>query len=143
MTAAELVILNTELTTDPLALGYTGKADGEMASLLNAINPSYSIDRENIDGQELQMAVVTSEYDNLTDKQRDLWLTILLAGTGIIAVSDVRVKDQIKAIWGPITDTRDNLVALQTRDASRAEVVFDSAGLSISILDIAEALGRK
>ena len=135
-------MLNTELTTDPLALGYTGKAYGEMASLLNDINPSYSIDRENIDGQELQMAVVTSEYDNLTDKQRDLWLTILSAGAGIIAVSDGRVKAQIAAIWGAGTTTRDNLVALQTRTASRAEVVFQRAGMSISFQDVAVSLGR-
>lgn len=143
MTDTELQVLNTELTGDPEGLGYAGKTDPEMAALINAVNPGYSIDREAIDGQELQMAVVISEYVALTDVQRIGWQTILSAGSGIIAVSDARVKAQVAAIWGALTTTRANLEALQTRDASRAEVVFDTPGVSISVVDIAEALGRR
>lgn len=138
----ELAILNTELTDDPEGLGYAGKTDPEMAALINAVNANYSIDREAIDGQELQMAVVISEYVDLSDIQRMAWNTILSAGSGIIAVYDARVKAQIAAIWGIGTDTRANLVALQTRPASRAEVIFDQAGISISVTDIAVSLGR-
>ena len=70
------------------------------------------------------------------------WNTILSAGSGIIAIADGRVKDQVKAIWGAETTTRENLIAVQTRDASRAEVVFERAGMSISTQDIAVSLGR-
>lgn len=142
MTQADLAILNTEITDDPLDLGYTGKSDPDIAGILNAVNENYEIDREAIDGQELQMAVTLGDYNNLTDKQRDFWQTILSAGSGIVAVSDSRVKTHIAAIWVAGTDTRANLVALQKRSASRAEMVLERAGASISMTDVAVSLGR-
>lgn len=142
MTEAEKIKLNAELTADPEKLGYTGKSDPEIADILNAVNKDYEIDSEAIDGQELQMAVVISEYVALTDIQRMGWQTLLSAGSGVIAVSDVRVKAQVAAIWGALTTTRANLEALQTRAASRAEVVFGRAGMSISATDVAVSLGR-
>lgn len=139
MTDADKAILNTEITDDPLALGYAEKSDPEIAAILNAINANYSIDREAIDGQELQMAVVIGEYVDLTDIQRMGWQTLLSAGSGVVAVSDARVKAQIAAIWGALTTTRANLEALQTRAASRAET---TVGRSVSATDVAVALGR-
>lgn len=136
MTEAELATLNTEIKDDPLTLNYGGKSDPEIAAILNAVNKDYSIDREAIDGQELQMAVVISEYVALTDIQRMGWQTLLSAGSGVIAISDTRVKAQIAAIWGALTTTRVNLEALQTRAASRAEV---TVGHSVSMFDVAEA----
>lgn len=139
---AQLAILNTELTGDPEGLGYAGKTDPEMAALINAVNENYSINREAIDGQELQMAVVISEYVALTDIQRMGWQTLLSAGSGIIAISDGRVIEQVKAIWAVGTETRDNLEALKTRDASRTEILL-GVGVSVSFTNIAEALGRR
>lgn len=139
MTNEDKAILNTEITDDPLTLGYAGKTDPEIAAILNAVNENYEIDREAIDGQELQMAVVISEYVDLTDIQRMGWQALLSAGSGVIAVADGRVKAQVAAIWGVGTTTRANLVALQTRAASRAEVLI---GRSISTTDVAVSLGR-
>lgn len=136
MTDAELAKLKKEITDDQLELGYAGKSDPEIADILNAINKDYKIDREAIDGQELQMAVMASEYYTLTDKQRDFWQTLLSAGSGVIVISDTRVKDQIAAIWGALTTTLVNLVALQTRAASRAEM---TVGHSVGMFDVAEA----
>ena len=141
LTDSQLIVLNTELIDDPEGLGYAGKTDPEMATLINAVNANYSIDHEAIDGQELQMAVTLGDYDNLTEKQRDFWQTILSAGSGIVAVSDGRVKTHVAAIWGAGTTTRANLIALQERPASRAEVLL-GAGVSVSVTDIAVSLGR-
>ncbi len=142
MTEAELAILNSEIINDPFQLGYSGKSDPEIAAILNAVNQNYSIDREAIDGQELQMAVVKGEWDALVNGDKLFWQTIISAGSGVIAVADSRVKVHVAGIWAQGTTTRANLIALQTRAASRAEVVFQRAGMSVSMTDVAVSLGR-
>jgi hypothetical protein len=137
MIDADLLKLKEEIETDPLGLGYDAD-DPHCAELLNEVNGDYSIDREAVDGQELQMAVVINEYAALSDIQRMGWQAIISAGSGIIAVSDARVKAQIAAIWGPGTTTRANLILLQTRSGSRAEVLFGS-GVRVSHLDVGMA----
>ena len=140
MTDEQYTELNIEITTDPKALGYDGKDNNEIAALLNAAGgSSETIDHGIVDGQELQMAVVISEYIALSDTQRAGWTAIISAGAGQIDTADQRVRDQIKAIWGAGTDTRANLMALEARSASRAEVLF-GADVSVSHTDVGRAV---
>ena len=74
----------------------------------------------------------------LTDVQRTAWATILSAGAGQVDVNDSSVVAQVAAIWAASTTTRANLVALKTRDASRAEALF-GRDISASFLDVGRA----
>ncbi len=137
--AIDYAVLKTEIQTDPMTLGYAGKTNPEVAALLNEVGlSSEAVNVGTIDGQELSKAVVISEYTALTDAQRQAWTTILSAGDGQVDVDDTRVVDQIGAIWGVPTTTRANLLALKTRSASRAEVVF-APGTTVTKFDVAEA----
>lgn len=139
LTDTDYTALSTEITTDPEGLGYSGKTYPEIADLLNTVGlSSEQIGAGAVDGQELSKAVVISEYLSLTDAARAGWTAILTAGNGQIDAGDSNVVAQIAAIWGVGTTTRANLLALATRSASRAEVLFGS-GVIISKFDVAEA----
>lgn len=139
---AQLTGLKAEIDTDPKTLGYAGKNNPEIATLLNEIGlvtPNETIDIQTIDGQNLSAAVVKSEYTALTAADQRLWTTILSAGSGQIDVSDTGIRTQIGAIWGAVTTTRANLVALQTRVCSRVETLF-GLGASVTHSDVAKAV---
>lgn len=130
-------ILKAEIDTDPMGLGYAGKTDPEVAELLNTVGLSgEKIDRDFVDGQEMMSVVVIPDYAVLSDIQRMGWSAIISAGTGMVDVNNAGTIAQITAIWGPGTTTRDNLIALRQRDASRAEVLF---GQAVSHLDVGKA----
>lgn len=138
---ARLATLKTELDSDPKGLGYAGASNPEAADLLNTaglVTPNETIDRKTIDGQELNAAVVKTEWDALPDYGRDLWIAIISAGNGQVDVSNSDIRSQIADTWGPATGTRAKLLALQSRVCSRAETVFDP-GVVVTMWDVAEA----
>lgn len=136
MNDAELELLKIELDADPKSLGLTAMDDPTAADKLNEIGASSEIvPRGVIDGQELQKAVVISEYSALADAERDGWMAIISAGDGQVDIDDARVIAQATAIWSGTT-TLTNLAALQTRPASRAEALF---GHGVSFGDIGKA----
>lgn len=142
LTDIQLAALATELSTDPVGLGYSQAPnvnDPADAELLNTVGLSgEEVDVGVIDGQELSKAVVMSEYVALSDVERQGWTVILSAGDGQVDVDDQRVIDQIGAIWGAATTTRANLLGLKTRSASRAEALF-GRGVSVGHLDVGKA----
>lgn len=141
MTNVDLVTLNTELTTDPLGLGYAGKTDPEMAALLNTIGlSSETVSVGVLNGQELQKAVVGAEFIALSAEKQRGWIALISAGDGQVDVDDDRVIAQATAIWNGGSTTLANLAALRTRSASRAEALF-GAGVSVGMFDVAEARG--
>ncbi len=136
MTGAELAILNTELTDDPKTLGLVSMDNPTAAVKLNETGASSeTVSAGIINGQELQKAVVIADYIALSPVARDGWMAIISAGDGQVDVDDQRVIDQVTVIWSGTT-TLTNLVALRTRSASRAEVLF---GHGVGMFDVAEA----
>lgn len=137
LTEIELATLKVELNGDPESLGYTDD-DPVCAALLNEIGLSNEeIDVGVIDGQELQKAVVGSEFLALTPEKQRFWLAIVSAGSGKVDINDQAVIDQATAIWAGTT-TLINLGALQERSASRAEALF-GRGSSVTHTDVAKA----
>ena len=130
--------LLTEIQTDPMTLGLAGMDDGGISRLLNAIGgSSETIEVTSLDAATVQRAVIGSEFINLSTAQQNLWLAILSVGT--IAVKDPNIRAQVVAVWGAPTVTRTNLIALQSRSASRSEVLWGE-GVSVSVSDVAIAL---
>jgi hypothetical protein len=137
----DYTVLNTELTNDPKNRGYAvpmaAGDTGEVARLLNEQLPTESVERASITPQEAQAAVDVADFKALTAGAQRAWLAIV--GLPEVPVKNPQIRAQVAAIWGPGTATRANLVALQTRDASRAEVLFGE-GISVTHLDVARAL---
>lgn len=137
----QLQTLRTELDTDPQTLGYAGKTNYQIALLLNEVGLSgETIDREFVMASELQGAVVGSEAILLLSPQRDLWaafMSIAIAD-GTIPLDNNNLRGQVLEVWGAGTTTRSNLAALQTRSASRAEVLFGD-GVVVTDNDVEEA----
>ena len=52
--------LKTELTDDPLAIGYSGMSDEEAAASLNTASREVNV--ESVTGQEIFEAVVLADY---------------------------------------------------------------------------------
>lgn len=136
--AIDYPALKTELTTDPAGIGYATAGSGDaVARLINA--PRVASGKANVAG--LERAVVLGrvdpgEYLALPAPERDLWRDI----TSLDPIPmTAEVKQQIAAVWGVGTTTRTRLVALQQKDASRAEELFGD-GTVVSRRDILKAM---
>lgn len=140
--AAQLQTLRDEIDNDPQSLGYSGKTNFQIAQILNTVGLSgETVDVPFVTTGEIQGAVVGSEYLLLTAPQRDLWDAVLSAANTSrgVPIDNTNIRGQILDTWDPGTATRSNLAALQTRSASRAEVLF-GAGTIITDNDVEEAL---
>lgn len=135
-----LSALKTEILTDPASLGYAaqGGDQGAMANLINARTSSQSVTVTNVTNISMQQSVIGTEYADLPATAQRAWGA--LVGLDTVPVCNTNIRAQIQAIWSAGTTTRANLVALQTRDGSRAEVLFGE-GVRVHHLDIAAALG--
>lgn len=145
---AEVILseLNTELSSDPLTLGYAALiSSGNHAALADILNDkagagAASIDREFVDAATFQSQVDPTEYLALSVAQQNLWNAILTASSGgSIPIKNNTLRNQVLAVWAAGT-TRTNLAALQTRTGSRAEVLWGD-GAVITHTMIAQALG--
>ena len=135
--AVDLAALATEISVDPQVLGFAGKNDGQIAALLNAIGGSgETLEPENITNIIAQKAVDGAEFLALTTAQQNLWLAILTIAT--IPVKDAVIRAQVTSVWAAGT-TRTNLIALQTRSASRSEILCGE-GVSVTTGNVAIAL---
>lgn len=136
--AINYAALKTELTTDPLTLGYaplwaTGN-DWELADMLNAVRQTIDIDRGVIDSYEIINATTPSEWAALSSAEKQRYQT--LTGAGQVDSQNANVRATFQAMFGAGTATRTALSDLLTRKGSRAEQLF---GQGVSMMDIALA----
>lgn len=119
----DLQALKTELATDPLNLGYAGLSDPhEKAAKLNetpaAAEPGRQRDRTTLEAWEVFEATVKSEYAALSADDKELYRAMLSMGT--INVRGANTRATFAGLFQAGTQTRANLVALQTQPVSRA-----------------------
>lgn len=124
--------LKTELTTDPLGLGYVGKTDEECADLLNIAapdntNPEKRVSRDSVDSWEIVGATVYGEYVSLTATQRDLYGAVVSCGR--VNPQNGNIRTIFGQLFGAGTTTRAQLNDLQYRGSSRAEKLFGSGAV--------------
>ena len=139
--AISLVVLKTEIDTDPTGLGFASHvASGDhsqIAALLNEINTSIQVDRELVPAHEVASAVVASEYGALTARERERYAALI--STSKVNVKSQNTRDAFLEMFPAGSTTRANLATLQTKDGSRAEQVLGE-GVSISHADVSQAL---
>jgi len=136
--ALDYAALQTEIQADTMGLGYSGKSDPEITALLNEIGGSgETIERDVIDTWEIIDATLPSEWAGLSNAEEARYNMLISAGR--LNVKSANVRQAFADMFGAATQTRANLLALQTRPASRAEVLF-GGGVIVSHLDVARAL---
>lgn len=131
--------LKNEIQTDPASMGYAGNNSEEIAGLLNKPDGTKhgTVNVETVTKATAQKAVIATEYTALTSERRDLWLAILQIDD--LPVEEQSIRDQVQEVWAAGTTTRNRLVALLSRPASRAEALW-GRGVMISKQQVNQAL---
>jgi len=111
-----MLLLKAEITSDPLARGYAGMTDVQVAASLNTKNRTRT--RTVVTIIELMQSLVYTEYIALTAAQRQ-YLDLLVASE-VLNINTGNIKDGLAAIFIGGTTTRTNLLALVSETISRA-----------------------
>ena len=112
--------LRTELTTDPVALGYAGLTDQAAADKLNALDTGRTRNRTAVPVQEVFNAIDDGAWPSTTilqDKLRGI------LGMPVVDASNTNTRGIFGAIFpnsAPTANTRTRLLALATETVSRA-----------------------
>lgn len=110
--------LRTELTTDPVALGYAGLPDAQAAAKLNALDTGRAQARTAVPMQEVFNSIVNADWPTAGSAAESKLLALL--GMPVVDASNANTKALIAAIFAAGTQTRTNLQALGTQTVSRA-----------------------
>lgn len=112
-------ILHDEIVNDPTGKGYASMSDTEIADALNAETEQVTV--ASILSQDVIEATVPSEYQALTDAQKQLYDMFISAGS--INPAGANTRQAFANMFGPETQTRANLLARVNRPASRSSVL--------------------
>jgi hypothetical protein len=116
----DLSALRTEITNDPAGLGYAGKTDAQVATLMNAVNQTAN--RDTVNADQLIRAILPADFAALTQIQLSR-LSIILSAEPF-GVNDPNIKQMIADLFAGKTQTLQALQALQTYQTSRALLLF-------------------
>ena len=121
--AVVLSELKTEIDTDPVTLGYTGKTNDEVADLLNSLSTGRTKDRGSIETwQILDATDFETDYAVLSSNQKTQYQIMISAG--VVSIKSANIKNALVAMFGAGTATRTNLIALAKEPITRAEDLF-------------------
>lgn len=133
--------LAAEIANDPKALGYEGRSDYEIATLLSTPGLSAeTIFRAYTDTAEVVAGIVRAEWTALSAGDKQFLADVILKAPRL-KTGDANLRTSVATIFGVGTTSRANLTAAASKSASRAEVLFGE-GTSVSDTDVARALGR-
>ncbi len=108
--------LKARLAVEHPSTGARPADSSEAADQFNVENIERQV--ESLTGRQLLGAAVEAELDALTDRQERRFLAIVALGE--IPVADARIRAIVAGIFGPETDTRANILDLQTETVSEA-----------------------
>jgi hypothetical protein len=160
--AIDYVALKAELETDPVGYGYApfynAGDNGALADMLNLVRdgtnggPAISIRKSDVIGKEIWESIAIADFpalpanpnnSQLSTERRSLsWLEGLANYDTIRLLyddgSNTPVIENLQGIFPAGTGTRNRLIALATRNGSRAEQLF-GANTRLTNEDIAKA----
>lgn len=117
--------LKIELATDPKTLGYYSMSDKVAANKLNEIGASSeTIDRDWIDSERVMRNVDKVEYFALTQQERDMFHMLMVHER--LRIDNAKIRGLMTKPWASQvgTITKDAMVALRIKSATRAEILF-------------------
>lgn len=104
----DYTVLKNEIDTDPLARGYAGMTDSEVATDLNTEYRTFN--RTSITGEDLARLSDGSELSNLVGRQFALWQTY--CGLEVISIeTGTETREALAALFPAGSDTRAQIVA--------------------------------
>lgn len=128
--------LYQELTDDPLVRGYSTMTDQEAADDLNTIYCSVGV--TSVKASVILEATLIAEYNALASGQQELYRSMLAMGE--LDPSGTNTRAIFADLFGAGTTTRANLLALSTRDVSRAvELLGDGAVITAAHVNAARS----
>lgn len=111
------LVLKAELTTDPLARGYSGMSDVAAAASLNTVNRSKN--RTSMTGDEIFQQTVPASFNGLSDTLKSQWLAFCgRSALDPFATANVQF---VVAVFGAASQTVTNLNAARVTLVSRAQ----------------------
>ena len=113
---AALQILKAEIDNDPLARGYSGMTDQQIAESLNAVDRT--VTAEFLSGSDVLNNTDHAEFTALTVGNQQKWLQ--LCAVDSINTDSGIAKSLEASLFGPGTATRTALVAARQSTVSRA-----------------------
>ena len=129
-------LLKTEIDTDPLAIGYSGFTDQQVADSLNAVDSAYTYNIPTFTGRQVKEAFAgnSAEWAALTEGNKQLILS--LCARDDLDPHGVDADIFIEAAAGS-TNTLQALNAARTVNVSRAvELGIVSYGATVSAVDV-------
>jgi hypothetical protein len=129
----DLVALKTELTTDPVAIGYAGKSHEDQAVLIN--RPQRTVNKAQFEGADLASCLDPVEFAALTAVQRT-WIQMLTTANGSLTLF-ASLRQDIRAVLATATKSLAKFNQTINRSGSRAEEIGLGA---VTTSDIADAL---
>lgn len=111
----DLRTLKIEIDTDPLARGYSGMTNIQIANSLNTANRTVNVTA--MSGSEVLNNIADAEYTGLTDARRQILMQLL--GIGILNPWGKEAQVLIH-IFGAGSTTIANLSAARVKTVSRA-----------------------
>jgi hypothetical protein len=143
--------LATEISTDPIAMGYAAAAGNpaDVALLLNQVpepagvtGGQEQIYKGYLPVEDAAAAVVAAEYTALSAANKALWTDLVMrAGPKGIKSGDANMRTTVAGIFGGATTSRANLIAISSRLCSRAEAKWGE-GFRVTDQQVATALGQ-
>lgn len=131
--------LAAEINTDPMALGYAGKSDYEIATILNTPGASgETLFKTYTPVEDVIACIVRAEYDALAAAGKT-YLNEVVLKSAKVKTGNETLRNQIGSLFAAGTATRTALIAVASRPASRAEILFGENSY-ISDQDVAIAL---
>lgn len=114
--------LRAELLTDPVALGYAGLSDAQVAAKLNAIDTGRALNRTAVPVQEIFNAIDNAAWPAVGSLSAHKLQVVL--SMPMVDASNANTRGILGAIFpnsGATAATNARLLALSTRTVSRAE----------------------
>lgn len=116
--------LKAEIQSGPLAAAIAPHiASGNhraVADALNSVSASFQVPRAIVPSYEIIEAMAPGDWTGVSAAERIRIQVLISAGS--VNLSGANTRAAFAAAFGPSTQTRANLIALQTRNGSRAEV---------------------
>jgi len=127
LTSEQLTTLAADILADPVLNAFPQTPDGAdaIAKLYNLnATPDFYVWKTSVSTDEVRKSIVWLEY--LASSVSEKSAFELMLSNGVIDPSDVNVRDGIEKIFGNQNQqtTRDNLISLSKRLATRVEKLF-------------------
>lgn len=112
-------ILKTELTDDPLAIGYSGMDDATAAASLNDTGTGRTLPVDTFSGADIFEMIDIEEFEALDPSVKVRVDRVTSLGGSVLVSPSSKARAVLLAAFALDTKTRNSMIAAVSRDVSR------------------------